>query len=85
MVYFPWRQFVQFQGLFAVRAQANAASLAREVQHTITSVDPTLAVYQARSADDLLGGSLAEPRLSALLLSAFSAVALLLAAVGSTA
>ncbi len=81
-VYLPWRQFVNFQGMFAVRAQTDVATLAREVQHAIAGIDPTLAVYQARSADDLLGKALAEPRLSALLLSAFSAVALLLAAVG---
>jgi hypothetical protein len=49
MVYFPWRQFVEFQGRFAVRAQVDAASLAREIQHTIRGIDPALAVYQARS------------------------------------
>ena len=84
MVYLPWRQVALswFQGIFAVRAQVDAARLAGEVERAVTGVDPTLAVYQARSADDLLGSSLAEPRLSALLLSALSAVALLLAAVG---
>jgi ABC-type antimicrobial peptide transport system permease subunit len=48
----------------------------------VHEVDPTLTLWHVRSMDDMLGGPLAKPRLGALLLVAFGAVALVLAAVG---
>ena len=45
-------------------------------------VDPQLSLWYAKSMDDLLAEPLAQPRMSALLMSAFGATALLLAALG---
>jgi putative ABC transport system permease protein len=45
-------------------------------------VDPSLDVWQPQTMDDYLAGPMAQPRTSAILLSGFALVALLLAAVG---
>ncbi len=82
MVYFPWRQFFGWQGSFAVRSSGDVAGLPADVRRAVHDVDPTLTVFAVHSIDDLLRAPLAEPRLSALLLTAFGVVALVLAAVG---
>jgi putative ABC transport system permease protein len=82
MVYYPWQQYQSWQGIIAVRSIGDARGLAAAIQNTVKAIDPTIAVYGVRSMDELLGVPLAEPRLTALLLTAFGAVALLLAAVG---
>ena len=82
MLYVPWRQFDGWQGAFAVRTRGGDASLPAEVRRVVHDVDPTLTVFGVRTIDDLLDTPLAEPRLSALLLSTFGLVALVLAAVG---
>lgn len=82
MVYYPWQQYQSWQGIIAVRSTGDARGLAAAIQNTVKAIDPTIAVYGVRSMDELLGVPLAEPRLTALLLTAFGTVALLLAAVG---
>jgi putative ABC transport system permease protein len=82
MVYYPWQQYQSWQGIIAVRSTGDARGVAAAVQNTVKAIDPTIAVYGVRSMDELLGVPLAEPRLTALLLTSFGAVALLLAAVG---
>lgn len=83
MVYLPLRQFwSRWQGRFAVRSSSDVGALAPEVRQAIRAIDPTLAVYGVRSMDAILGGPLAEPRLTALLVAVFGIVALILAAVG---
>jgi ABC-type antimicrobial peptide transport system permease subunit len=82
MVYYPWQQYQSWQGIVAVRSTGDARGVAAAVQNTVKAIDPTIAVYGVRSMDELLGVPLAEPRLTALLLTSFGAVALLLAAVG---
>ena len=82
MVYFPWQQNDVWQGSIAVRSTVDPVRLSAAVRSTIKEFDPTIAVYNSRSMDELLAGPLAEPRLTALLLTAFGAVALVLAAVG---
>ena len=82
MVYFPWQQNDVWQGSIAVRSTGDPVRLGAAVRSTVKEFDPTIAVYGSRSMDELLAGPLAEPRLTALLLTAFGAVALVLAAVG---
>jgi putative ABC transport system permease protein len=82
MVYFPWQQYEFWQGNIAVQATGETGALAAAVERSLKLLDPTLLPYGMRSMDQLLGGPLAEPRLTALLLTAFGVVALVLAAVG---
>jgi len=81
-VYFPQLQGPD-RGMFLVaRASSDRADLATSITREIHSVDPGAVVYGIRTMKDLLYESLARQRFSATMLGAFSAFALLLAAVG---
>ena len=80
-IYLPWRQSV-WQGNFAIRTAVNINTLLPSIRQTISDADPGVIVWTARPMDEYLGVQLAQPRLSALLLSAFGLVALVLAAIG---
>jgi predicted permease len=80
-VFLPWRQYY-WQGVIAIRTTASLNALLPAIQHAITGADPDIKVWRAQTMDELLGGPLAEPRLTALLLSTFGLVALALAAIG---
>jgi putative ABC transport system permease protein len=54
------------------------ASVRREVQR----LDPDLAVFNEKTMNELVGGSLAQPRFRAVLLGVFAGIALILAAIG---
>ena len=84
MVYFPLKQALApgWQGYFAVRSTPTAAALTPALRAALLDIDPTLAVFDVRSMDAALERPLAEPRLTTLLVAAFGAAALLLAAVG---
>jgi predicted lysophospholipase L1 biosynthesis ABC-type transport system permease subunit len=82
MVYLPWDQSDGWQGEFAVRAAGDPSTLAAAIRRTVHEIDPELDAYTIQTMDDALGEPLAQPRLTTLLLSAFSLTALLLAAVG---
>jgi putative ABC transport system permease protein len=70
-----------FLGLI-VRTQGNPLAVAAPIEQAIHTVDKDLPVYAVWTMDQLLGNSLAERRLTLVLLSSFAALALLLAAVG---
>jgi putative ABC transport system permease protein len=70
-----------FLGLI-VRTQGNPLAVAAPIEQAIHTVDKDLPVYSVWTMDQLLGNSLAERRLTLVLLSSFAALALLLAAVG---
>jgi predicted permease len=80
-VYIPWRQGY-WQGGFAIRTTGSLGAVLPALRREIRAVDPQLSLWHARTMDDLLAGPLAQPRLSAMLLSGFGLAALLLAAVG---
>jgi putative ABC transport system permease protein len=80
-VYLPWRQ-TYWQGTFAVRTSMELAAILPAVRREIRAVDPQLTLWQAQTMGERLAEPLAQPRMSALLLSSFSLVALLLAAIG---
>jgi predicted permease len=81
MIYMPWRQSY-WQGMIAVRTTVDITTLLPTIRRTISEAEPGVMVWTARPMDEYLGVQLAQPRLSALLLSAFGLVALVLAAVG---
>jgi predicted permease len=67
---------------FVVRTSVPSTTLAQPVVAAIRAVDPEQPVVDVRTMVEVLDGTLALQRLSALLLGVFAAVAVLLAAVG---
>jgi putative ABC transport system permease protein len=65
-----------------VRTQGNPLAVVAPIEQAIHTVDKDLPVYSVWTMDQLLGNSLAQRRLTLVLLSSFAALALLLAAVG---
>ncbi len=84
VVYLDWEHDLPpiYNWLIAVRTTSSLAAMLPSLRAAMRSVDPDLTIYDARTMDDLLGTPLAEPRLSALLMTAFGVVALLLSTIG---
>ena len=80
--YRPWAQenfpFVSF----TVRSSLKTADVTHLAQRALSGIDPTLAIAQPQSMDDIVAFALGEARLMTLLLGIFAGVALLLATVG---
>jgi putative ABC transport system permease protein len=68
--------------LFAVRAIGNPAALSPLILTSLRQIDPNLGMERVATTAQLMGDSLARSRLYALVLSAFAAIALTLAALG---
>jgi predicted permease len=81
MIYLPWRQSY-WQGVFAARTTGDLAAVLPAMRRELRAAAPDLRIWQASSMDDLLGAPLARPRLGALVLSGFGAMALALSALG---
>lgn len=81
VVYHPFKQ-IAWNGLFAVRTSRDLASVLPGLRREIAAVDPDTFIWNTQTMDDLFAGPLSQPRLSAVLLTAFGAAALLLAAIG---
>jgi putative ABC transport system permease protein len=67
---------------FAVRTVGNPRAVLPGVQAKLSEIDPTLPMFQVRTMDEVMWEAIARPRFLAVILSAFAALALLLAAVG---
>jgi putative ABC transport system permease protein len=80
-IFLPVQQSMT-QGNFAMRAAGDRDAVLTEIRRAVHEVDPSLDVWQPQTMDDYLAGPMAQPRTSAILLSGFALVALLLAAVG---
>jgi len=65
-----------------VRTSLSAASLEPQIRREIQAVDLNLPVFNVRTMNEVIDGSLATRRLSAELVGVFAVVALLLASVG---
>ena len=81
-VYFPQQQGLGRDVFLVARTSSDDAGLASAITSEIHAVDPGVVVYGVRTMQDLLYASLARQRFSTTMLGAFSAFALLLAAVG---
>jgi ABC-type antimicrobial peptide transport system permease subunit len=67
----------------AVRtASPESETLLASIRARLASIDPNVPIYRARTMDQLLGDSVAQPRFYMLLLGMFALSALLLAAIG---
>ena len=65
-----------------VRTSLSATSLEPQIRREIQAVDPDLPVFNVRTMNEVIDGSLASRRFSAELVGVFAVVALLLASVG---
>jgi putative ABC transport system permease protein len=66
----------------AVRTSLSATSLEPQIRREIQAVDPNLPVFNVRTMNEVIDGSLASRRFSAELVGVFAILALLLASVG---
>jgi putative ABC transport system permease protein len=83
VVYFDWDQVDPFwAGFAAVRTTGSLAATLPALRAATHDAMPGLVLWDAQTMDQLLDAPLAQPRLSALLLTGFSLVALLLSAIG---
>jgi putative ABC transport system permease protein len=68
--------------VLVVRTTRDPVTLADAIRKAAQSVDRDVPIFQVRTMDDVLSGTLAQPRVYTLLLGFFAALALALAAVG---
>jgi putative ABC transport system permease protein len=83
VAYFDWEQVPPLNNwLLALRTTSSLAAMLPSLRNATRDVDPSLKIWDAQTMDQLLGTPLAQPRLSALLMTGFSLVALLLSSIG---
>lgn len=80
--YLPYAQAVVAPPSFVLRVAGDPAAYTDTVRTLVGSIDPSLPVYAIRSYAELLARNTAQQRFQTILLTAFAAIALLLAAVG---
>ncbi|HEU4628408.1 MAG TPA: ABC transporter permease [Gemmatimonadaceae bacterium] len=81
-VYTSYRQFTYPETMLLVRTSGDPHALVPELRRAIAAVDPALPIYDVRTLDERAGDAIAAQRTAALLLGAFAALGLLLAALG---
>jgi len=82
MMYVPFAQAPLYGGEVVVRSSLSASSVAAAIREAVHSIDKNLPVTDVRSFPDALGQSVSRERFRTFLLGSFSAIALVLAAVG---
>jgi putative ABC transport system permease protein len=80
--YWPYARFPYSSMTIAVRTAGAAAAVVNPVATIVHDQDPNLAVADIKAMDDVVAASVAQQRLTMLLLAVFAAAALLLSAVG---
>jgi putative ABC transport system permease protein len=82
MMYVPFAQAPLYGGEVVVRSSSSASSVAAGIRQTVRSMDKDLPVTDVESFAEAVGASVAQERFRTLLMSSFSGIALILAAVG---
>jgi putative ABC transport system permease protein len=80
--FFPYNTFAVNDITFLVRSTADEATLAAGIRSRMREVDPDLPLFGLQAMSEVVSQSVAEPRFFTILLGGFSAIALVLAAVG---
>lgn len=80
--YLPFDQSAGFSMTICLRTGDDPASLTSPVRGIVSSMDPDLPLYGVKTMEDYVSASVAQPRLQAMLLEAFAALALVLTAIG---
>jgi putative ABC transport system permease protein len=84
-VYTPLRQTTQgLGGLVLLRINSDRAAAAAAIRDAVWALDPDMPVVRIRTLDDIRDQYLATPKLTALLLTIFAALALLVTVAGIT-
>jgi putative ABC transport system permease protein len=81
-LYLPYRQAGRGMLTFAVRTAGAPEQYVNQVRRAVQSVDPEQPLSGIRTMDELISRSVGQRRLSMMLLSLFSGIALVLASVG---
>ena len=81
-IYLSHAQFPMGYLSVVIRTVGDPLLAARPAQQALAAVDPDVPAFQVRSMEQLVAASVAQPRLFAMLLAVFAAVAILLAAIG---
>ena len=68
--------------MVVVRSPVEAPAVVRAVREQVHAIDPDEPVFHVNTMDDLVRGSVAQPRFRAMLLGVFAGVALALAIIG---
>ncbi|MGH9824013.1 MAG: FtsX-like permease family protein, partial [Blastocatellia bacterium] len=82
MMYVPFAQAPLYGGEIVVRSALSTSSVASSIRQVVHNIDKDLPVTDIESFPEALGASVAQERFRTLLLSSFSGIALILAAVG---
>jgi predicted permease len=84
-LYTPLRQTGQgLNGLVLVRTSGDPASAAKTIREVVWALDPEMPVQNVRTLDEIRDSYLATPRLTAVLLSVFAVLALVVTMAGIT-
>ena len=78
----PFWQIPWSQAGFGVRTRENPSTMLRSIAAAVHAVDPTIAVAEPRTMDEVIDLSMADQRFTLVLFTTFAAVALFLAALG---
>src|SRR5262249_22236372 len=81
-LYFPVSQLPQLQMTILIRTKGEPLTLVAAIREAVQSVDPNLPVFNIRTMESQVSNELVTQRLSVVLVSLFSVLALILAAVG---
>jgi len=81
-IYIPHQQFGIGSMSILVRTQIDPESIIAPLRRTVADIDKDVPVYRTRTLADYMSGSIAQPRLNAMLVGLFALIALLLAAAG---
>jgi putative ABC transport system permease protein len=81
-VYLPYRQQPRPFMTVAARTVGDPAAYANQMRRAVQTIDPDQPIANVRTMDELISQSVGQRRLSMLLLSLFSGIALVLASVG---
>jgi len=81
-IYIPWELWTPARMYMAVRTTGDPAALIPDVRARIWAVDQQMPIKYVRTMDEVVGRTMADSRLTTLLLMVFGALALTLGAVG---
>jgi putative ABC transport system permease protein len=82
MTYWPYARYPYVTMVITVRTAGGASQAANAIASIVRRMDPDLALAGVKTMDDVVADSVAQRRLTALLLTIFAGAALLLAEVG---
>jgi predicted permease len=81
-VYVGWGTMAISDMAFLVRSEADVGTISTAIREQVHAVDPTMPVYDVHTMTQVVAESISQPRFYTMLLTAFGALALLLAALG---